>query len=551
MKIPLSTIIVSTIFKLSASSQACEPRKMCHLYTCQRVVEQGCPKLVSQEGRFAVRGTQSNTKADYLPRGTSVTRPIRLISTSQLFVSTIALIVSSSHLSEKSWIVFGGDQIVRAGLTGTPSNPDLTELVKSAVVLVSAITRYIPTDRLNAFIDKSMIRSFLDKHMGFVRDFIIDEHTGVWSVRQMNPGLNDQEIKRSLYTHAPFWLMNVVHPRVLSTWRLKSIVLQQKVYRDFLRYVGRSTALKLAELKSVEKTVSSIMGLQPQGVRNLVVQLPVSFSEWFSFFVDNAIRLGVFRVDLPGHATLRISRDLPEKGHRILECTGRILAWMLATGRRARGVYFQESLYWYLLDKPLGSELLKRDFPQSWKFLKNLSSVNPLMFVVNEDGVDIPLPGAPASLLVDQTNMAQFQSAYIEYHLKPTGMDWIRKGFKDVLPDPFLRGWDAADIRSALSKAVDIKFEDLKAYVKTDGKESFAPFWKAISRWDQAKLRKLLLRWTGSYHVPLGGMQRMRGGYAIRRGDNLSADHETHTLFIPNYPTEQQLVTALSRLIDV
>ena len=551
MKIPLSTIIVSTIFQPCASSQACYPRISCLPHTCQRVVEQGCPNLVSHEGELGVRRTQSKTKEDYFARGKSVPRPTGLVATGNVFVSTIAFIVSSPHLSEKSWTISGGDTMVRVGLTGTPSDPQLTTLIKSAVVLVSAIARYISSDRLNAFIERSMIRSFLDKHMGLVRDCIIAEHAEAWSVRQMNPALNERELKRSMYTHAPFWLLNVVHPRVLSTWRLKSIVLQQKVYRDFLRYVGKSTALKLVELKSVEKTLSSIMRLQPQVVRNLILQLPVSFSEWFSFFIDYCIRLGVFRLDLPGHATLRISRDLSEKGHRILECTGRILAWMLATGRREKGVYFQESLYWYLLDKPLGSELLMRDFPQAWKFLKKQSSGNPLMFVVNEDGVDIPLPGAPASLLVDQTNMAQFQSAYIEYHLKPTGLDWIRKGFKDVLPDLFLRGWDAADIRSALSKAVDIKFEDLKAYVKTDGKESFAPFWKAISQWNQAKLRKLLLRWTGSYHVPPGGMKRMRGGYEIRRGDKLSADPETHALFVPNYPTEEDLVAALSRFIDV
>lgn len=152
---------------------------------------------------------------------------------------------------------------------------------------------------------------------------------------------------------------------------------------------------------------------------------------------------------------------------------------------------------------------------------------------------------------VTNKNKKEFIKLITEYYLKDSinaQFEAFSKGFDAVIPHQDVRLFTSTEFELVVCGVPKIDLENLKRnFIYEDGYNENTPavvlFFKAIEKWSQENLAKLLLFFTGASNIPADG--RTKEKLIIGDGggkDNYPVAHTcSRKIDLPKYETEEEL----------
>lgn len=226
-------------------------------------------------------------------------------------------------------------------------------------------------------------------------------------------------------------------------------------------------------------------------------------------------------------------------------------------------------------------DVLARDFAFSFKN----NGITYTVDMQDDKPSAVPWPNnpgdAPPSHWTDDTRTFQpvtaanryaFIDAYKEWlviHSVRPQLDAFTKGFHHIVPRSTTAFLTATSLQALVEGTRHIHISQLKAATSYPVRDSEAPtptyaddfssthptvkhFWNVVSKYDQAKLRKLLTFVTASDRVPAAGYEAL--GFSVEKNGDIGSLPTSSTcfgkLFLPPYESEEQLGRMLGVAVE-
>lgn len=270
--------------------------------------------------------------------------------------------------------------------------------------------------------------------------------------------------------------------------------------------------------------------------------------DWFSS-VSYALISAQYFIPTPNGSTLIINKNKTDLA--VYRFAGQLIGLSLYS-KKLINLKLTSSLWKQLIHQKVKLDDLKDYDTQIYNSLKWIldNKVDSLeTYFVNNEGNELIENGY--NILVDETNKASYVSLYLEDLLFTKYKSHIEKmieGFNSVMDENTSSLFTAEEWCLITNGEPKINIEELKTYAVSEGVnhvENFDLLIKAISKWDEANIRKLLQFITGSSQLPIGGFSSYEyfGGkfkiYFVQKSDRLPT---TATCFnkmtIPAYNSE-------------
>lgn len=230
--------------------------------------------------------------------------------------------------------------------------------------------------------------------------------------------------------------------------------------------------------------------------------------DWFSN-VSYALISAQYFIPTPNGSTLIINKTKTDLN--VYRFAGQLIGLALFS-KKLINLKLTSSLWKQLIHQKVKLDDLKDYDTQIYNSLKWIldNKVDSLeTYFVNNEGNELIENGY--NILVDETNKASYVSLYVEDLLFTKYKSHIQKmieGFNSAMDENTASLFTVEEWCLITNGEPKINIEELKTYAVSNGinhVENFNLFIKAISKWDEAKIRKLLRFITGSSQLPIGG----------------------------------------------
>ena len=336
----------------------------------------------------------------------------------------IAAIQKTDTVDSSTWKTLGGPQTLVAAEKLEKDNPRKWELVKSAIILASAVAKRM--DHPQHFIRSSGLDKFLTQNVDWVKQNVMVEHANTWDVKAYLKSENH------VLELAPFWKLDLFVPKG-KLEEVHLIVLLHKALRKVLK--GKVVPVKLTvdRRRVVATTVDAVLKLKPAAqLTKATVTSFESTEAWIDAFMADLGNQSAFKLGPD-----RVMRVAELNGNdQVFEAVGRMLALSFLQGRPLKKIKFQRAFYSFLLDEPVSFKLLESEDVEKFAlFTQFLSAKNDEDF--EQLLLKLPKLPTPPETVVNKPKSKEKVVGWMTQEYLVTknkkAFTLMRKGFKDVL----------------------------------------------------------------------------------------------------------------------